>query len=103
MKYCLCQAFRYLLAFGIISRMTSGYRILPALNRRRGVVSRRAKGCGRASNLTWRGKAPRPAQRFRKRSIRPPRPHAKANAQRAMAMSWAFEGNCKKAAEYEES
>src|SRR5689334_22242450 len=26
---------------------------------------------------------------------------AKANAQRAMAMSWAFEGNCKKTAEYE--
>jgi tetratricopeptide (TPR) repeat protein len=28
-------------------------------------------------------------------------PAAKANAQRAMAMSWAFEGNCKKTAEYE--
>jgi len=28
-------------------------------------------------------------------------PPAKANAQRAMAMSWAFEGNCKKTAEYE--
>ena len=27
---------------------------------------------------------------------------AKANAQRAMAMSWAFEGNCRKTAEYEE-
>lgn len=27
---------------------------------------------------------------------------AKANAQRAMAMSWAFEGNCKKTAEYED-
>jgi tetratricopeptide (TPR) repeat protein len=30
-----------------------------------------------------------------------PNPAAKANAQRAMAMSWAFEGNCKKTAEYE--
>jgi tetratricopeptide (TPR) repeat protein len=29
-------------------------------------------------------------------------PRAKANAQRDMAMSWAFEGNCKKTAEYED-
>lgn len=29
-------------------------------------------------------------------------PAAKANAQRAMAMSWAFEGNCKKTAQYED-
>ncbi len=29
-------------------------------------------------------------------------PAAKANAQRAMAMSWAFEGNCAKTSEYEE-
>ncbi len=29
-------------------------------------------------------------------------PASKANAQRAMAMSWAFDGNCKKTAEYEE-
>lgn len=29
-------------------------------------------------------------------------PAARANAQRAMAMSWAFEGNCKKTAEYED-
>jgi hypothetical protein len=29
-------------------------------------------------------------------------PAAKANAQRAMAMSWAFDGNCKKTAEYED-
>lgn len=29
-------------------------------------------------------------------------PAAKAAAQRSMAMSWAFEGNCKKTAEYEE-
>ena len=28
-------------------------------------------------------------------------PAAKTNAERAMAMSWAFEGNCKKTAEYE--
>jgi tetratricopeptide (TPR) repeat protein len=31
-----------------------------------------------------------------------PTPAAKANAQRALAMSWAFEGNCQKTAEYEE-
>jgi len=30
-------------------------------------------------------------------------PAAKANAQRAMAMSWAFEGDCKKTAEYEDA
>lgn len=29
-------------------------------------------------------------------------PSAKANAQRAMAMSWAFEGNCKKTGDYEQ-
>ncbi len=29
-------------------------------------------------------------------------PAAKANAQRAMAMSWAFEGNCKKTGDYEQ-
>ena len=29
-------------------------------------------------------------------------PRAKANAQRAMAMSWAFESNCKKTGEYEQ-
>ncbi|HVO97658.1 MAG TPA: hypothetical protein VMT15_06300 [Bryobacteraceae bacterium] len=29
-------------------------------------------------------------------------PQAKANAQRNMAMSWAFEGNCQKTAEYEQ-
>ncbi len=29
-------------------------------------------------------------------------PQAKANAERNMAMSWAFEGNCKKTAEYEQ-
>ena len=31
-----------------------------------------------------------------------PTPAAKANAQRAMAMSWAFSGDCKKTAEYED-
>ena len=31
-----------------------------------------------------------------------PTPAAKANAQRAMAMSWAFDGNCKKTSEYED-
>ena len=29
-------------------------------------------------------------------------PAARANAQRAMAMSWAFDGNCKKTSEYEQ-
>jgi tetratricopeptide (TPR) repeat protein len=31
-----------------------------------------------------------------------PTPAAKANAHRAMAMSWAFEGNCRKTGEYEQ-
>ena len=29
-------------------------------------------------------------------------PAARANAQRAMAMSWAFDGNCEKTGEYEQ-
>lgn len=39
---------------------------------------------------------------FQKAIDSAPTPAAKANAQRAMAMSWAFEGNCKKTAEYED-
>ena len=38
---------------------------------------------------------------FQKAIDSAPTPTAKANAQRAMAMSWAFEGNCGKTAEYE--
>jgi tetratricopeptide (TPR) repeat protein len=39
---------------------------------------------------------------FQKAIDNAPTPAAKANAQRAMAMSWAFDGDCKKTAEYEE-
>jgi tetratricopeptide (TPR) repeat protein len=39
---------------------------------------------------------------FQKAIDSAPTPAAKANAQRAMAMSWAFDGDCKKTAEYEE-
>jgi tetratricopeptide (TPR) repeat protein len=39
---------------------------------------------------------------FQKAIDNAPTPAAKANAQRAMAMSWAFDGDCKKTAEYED-
>ncbi|HEY3458797.1 MAG TPA: tetratricopeptide repeat protein [Bryobacteraceae bacterium] len=39
---------------------------------------------------------------FQKAIDTAPESAAKANAQRAIAMSWAFEGNCKKTTEYEE-
>ncbi len=39
---------------------------------------------------------------FQKAIDAAPTPAARANAQRAMAMSWAFEGNCRKTAEYED-
>jgi tetratricopeptide (TPR) repeat protein len=38
---------------------------------------------------------------FQKAIDTAPTPLARANAERAMAMSWAFEGNCKKTVEYE--
>jgi len=38
---------------------------------------------------------------FQKAIDSAPTPAAKANAQRAMAMSWAFDGDCRKTAEYE--
>jgi len=52
--------------------------------------------------LDLQGKHAEARAAFQKAIDTAPDPAAKANAQRAMAMSWAFEGNCKKTAEYEE-
>jgi tetratricopeptide (TPR) repeat protein len=52
--------------------------------------------------LDLQGKHSEARAAFQKAIDTAPEPAAKANAQRALAMSWAFEGNCKKTAEYEE-
>jgi len=52
--------------------------------------------------LDLQGKHTEARTAFQKAIDTAPDPAAKANAQRAMAMSWAFEGNCKKTTEYEE-
>jgi len=51
--------------------------------------------------LDLEGKGTEARAMFQKAIDNAPTPAAKANAQRAMAMSWAFEGNCKKTAEFE--
>ena len=53
------------------------------------------------SRLDLDGKGAEARAIFQKAIETAPTPAAKANAERAMAMSWAFEGNCKKTAEYE--
>ncbi len=52
--------------------------------------------------LDLQGKGSEARVIFQKAIEQAPNPAAKANAERAMAMSWAFEGNCKKTAEWEE-
>jgi tetratricopeptide (TPR) repeat protein len=54
------------------------------------------------AQLDLTGRTSEARSTFQKAIDAAPSPAAKANAQRAMAMSWAFEGNCKKAAEYED-
>ncbi len=54
------------------------------------------------TQLDLKGKGAEARAIFQKAIDSAPTPAAKANAQRAMAMSWAFEGNCKQAAEYED-
>ncbi|MDP9169285.1 MAG: hypothetical protein M3N54_01595 [Acidobacteriota bacterium] len=56
----------------------------------------------RGNQLDLEGKGAEARQLFQKDIDAAASPLAKANAQRAMAMSWAFEGNCVKAAEYEQ-
>ena len=55
-----------------------------------------------ASQLDVEGKGPEARELFQKAIDEAATPAAKANAQRAMAMSWAFEGNCAKTGEYEQ-
>jgi tetratricopeptide (TPR) repeat protein len=54
------------------------------------------------TQLDLQGKSAQARAVFQKAIDSAPTPAAKANAQRAMAMSWAFDGDCKKTAEYEE-
>jgi len=55
-----------------------------------------------ASQLDLEGKGADAREIFQKAIDSAATPAAKANAQRAMAMSWAFEGNCAKTGEYEQ-
>lgn len=55
-----------------------------------------------AIQLDLEGKGAQARQLFQKAIDAAGTPSAKANAQRAMAMSWAFDGNCKKTGEYEQ-
>src|SRR4051812_33750065 len=54
------------------------------------------------SQLDLEGKGSEARELFQKAIDSAASPAAKAAAERAMAMSWAFDGNCKKTAEYEE-
>jgi tetratricopeptide (TPR) repeat protein len=53
------------------------------------------------TELDLEGKGEQARTIFQKAIDTAPDAASKANAQRAMAMSWAFEGNCKRTAEYE--
>ncbi len=55
-----------------------------------------------ANQLDLEGKGAEARALFQKEIDSASTPAAKANAQRAMAMSWAFQGNCKKTGEYEQ-
>ena len=57
---------------------------------------------GQASQLDLEGKGPEAREIFQKAIDSAATPSAKANAERAMAMSWAFEGNCAKTGESEQ-
>jgi tetratricopeptide (TPR) repeat protein len=54
------------------------------------------------TQLDLQGKSAEARVVFQKAIDSAPTPAAEANAQRAMAMSWAFDGDCKKTAEYED-
>ncbi len=57
---------------------------------------------GPGAQLDLEGKYAEARQAFQKAIDEAATPAAKAQAERNMAMSWAFEGNCKKTAEYED-
>lgn len=54
------------------------------------------------SQLDLQGKTSEAREKFQRAIDAAATPQAKANAERAMAMSYAFDGNCKKTAEYEQ-
>ncbi len=58
-------------------------------------------GLRQASQLDVEGKYAEARELFQKEIDTAANPRAKANAQRAMAMSYAFEGNCQKTGEFE--
>jgi tetratricopeptide (TPR) repeat protein len=60
------------------------------------------RGNSEANQLDLDGKGAEARLLFQKDVDSAPNPAAKANAQRAMAMSWGFEGNCGKTGEYEQ-
>jgi predicted Zn-dependent protease len=61
-----------------------------------------SEGMRQGVQLDLDGKGAEARAAFQKEIDTAPTPAAKANAERAMAMSWAFEGNCRKTAEYED-
>jgi tetratricopeptide (TPR) repeat protein len=57
---------------------------------------------GQASQLDLEGKGAEARELFQKAIDTANTPSAKANAERAMAMSWAFDGNCAKTGDFEQ-
>ena len=66
------------------------------------VLAQRGGPSSQASQLDIEGKGAEARELFQKAIDSASTPAAKANAERAMAMSWAFEGNCGKTGEYEQ-
>src|SRR6476620_1507111 len=60
------------------------------------------EGMRQGIQLDLDGKGPEARAAFQREIDTASTPAARANVQRAMAMSWAFEGDCKKTAEYEQ-
>ena len=73
-----------------------------AARRREAAADGRPPRSPRARSSIWKGRPPRPRLCSRKLSTRAATPAAKANAQRAMAMSYAFDGDCKNTGKYEQ-
>lgn len=67
-----------------------------------GILSAQPGGRNEAFQLDLEGKGAEARQLLQKAIDSAATPAAKASAQRAMAMSWAFEGNCRKTVEYEQ-
>src|SRR5260370_35915379 len=80
-----------LFAFGTLPAQPSGGRGGP-----------NSEDIRQAVQLDLEGKGAEARQLFQKAIDSASTPAAKANAQRAMAMSWGFESNCKKTGAYEQ-